>query len=274
MSINDFLTSKNVNLLWDVIKEDDLNKACTVEQLNQLKIFIQRTINEFFEKEIANTSSLKDMNKKYIMFVISYAHRNLLPKKTNVIDISNVEKPELVTFEDIKKDKKKNFELEFQKKQQEFTSALTYKKPETPNFSDKLDEPIYQSDTLVEKIILQRTKEEEIFKNNAPMNQEWIKPKETSIKKEKYISENPNLLKIENNIVTPLNDIIDLNTSKKHISWKDQETETINVFSKLKKIDYNEEIKNIKEEMKIMHTKIEELDKTMNNILVLLKEKK
>ena len=26
MSINDFLTTRNVNLLWDVIKEDDLNK--------------------------------------------------------------------------------------------------------------------------------------------------------------------------------------------------------------------------------------------------------
>jgi hypothetical protein len=253
---------------------------CTVEQLNQLKIFIQRTINEFFEKEKANTGSLKDINKKYIMFVISYAHRNLLIKKTNIIDISNVEKPELVTAEDIKKDRKNNFEIELQKKQQEFTNAVTYKIPETPNFSDKLDEPIYQSDTLMEKIILQRTKEEEIFKNNAPINQEWITPKETSIKKEKYISENPNLLniiKIENNIATPLNDIIDLNPSKKHISWKDQEieeNETINVFSKLKKIDYNEEIKNIKEEMKIMHTKIEELDKTMNNILALLKENK
>jgi hypothetical protein len=277
MSINDFLTSKNVNLLWDVIKEDDLNKMCTLEQLNQLKIFIQRTINEFFEKEKVNTLSLKDINKKYIMFVISYAHKNLLTKKTNIIDISNVEKPELVTFEDIKKDRKNNFELELQKKQEEFTNAVTYKKPETPNFSDKLDEPIYQSDTLMEKIILQRTKEEEIFKNSVPINQEWITPKETSIKKEKYISETLNFIKIENNIATPLNDIIDLNSSKKHISWKDQEieeNETINVFSKLKKIDNNEEIKNIKEEMKIMHTKIEELDKTMNNILVLLKETK
>jgi hypothetical protein len=277
MSINEFLTSQNVNLLWEVIKEDDINKLFTVEQLNKVKIYIQKTINEFFEKERINAASLKDINKKYIMFVISYAHKNLFIKNTNVIDISNVEKPELVTFEDIKKDRKNNFELELQKKQEEFTNAVTYKKPETPDFSDKLDEPIYQSDTLIEKIILQRNKEEEIFKNSIPINQEWITPKETSIKKEKYISENPNLIKIENNIASPLNDIIDLNSSKKHITWKDQEkeeTETMNVFSKLKKIDNNEEIKNIKEEMKIMHTKIEELDKTMNNILILLKETK
>ena len=112
------------------------------------------------------------------------------------------------------------------------------------------------------------------------------------IKKEKYISENPNLIKIESSITSPLKDIIDLNPSKKHITWKDQDQEldqdlnlkhdqdldkkedetTIHIFSKLKKIDTNEEIKNIKEEMKIMHTKIEELDKTMNNILALLKE--
>lgn len=283
MSINEFLTAKNVNLLWDVIKEDDTNKMFTVEQFNQLKLFIQKTLNDFFEKERANISSLKDLNKKYIIFVISYAHRHLLTRKTNVIDIGNVEKPQLITFEDIQNDRKNSFEQELQKKQQEFTNAITNKIPETPNFSDKLDVPIPQTDNIMERIIQQRTKEEEIFKNNAPINEEWITPKETSIKKEKYISESPNLIKIETNITTPLKDldIIDLNPSKKHITWEDQEqgNETINVFSKLKKIDSNEEtnilkedVKNIKEEMKIMHTKIDELDKTMNNLLALLKE--
>jgi hypothetical protein len=72
----------------------------------------------------------------------------------------------------------------------------------------------------MEKIILQRTKEEEIFKNSVPINQEWITPKETSIKKEKYIHETPNLIKIENNIASPLNDIIDL----KAVNWIVYET--------------------------------------------------
>ena len=286
MSTDDFLSTKNVNLLWEVIKEADVNKMSTVEQVNQLKTFIQSTLNEFFEKERLNVLSLKEMNKKYIIFVISYANKHLFTKKTktNVIDISNVEKQPLITVEDIKKDRQNNFEIEFQKKQQEFTNAISFKIPEKPNFSDNLDEPIYQSDLLIEKIIQQRNKEEEIFKNSSPINQEWITPKETSIKKEKYISENPNLIKIESSITSPLKDIIDLNPSKKHITWKDQDQEhdqdldkkedetTIHIFSKLKKIDTNEEIKNIKEEMKIMHTKIEELDKTMNNILALLKE--
>ena len=286
MSTDDFLSTKNVNLLWEVIKEADVNKMSTVEQVNQLKTFIQSTLNEFFEKERLNVLSLKEMNKKYIIFVISYANKHLFTKKTktNVIDISNVEKQPLITVEDIKKDRQNNFEIEFQKKQQEFTNAISFKIPEKPNFSDNLDEPIYQSDLLIEKIIQQRNKEEEIFKNSSPINQEWITPKETSIKKEKYISENPNLIKIESSITSPLKDIIDLNPSKKHITWKDQDQEhdqdldkkedetTIHIFSKLKKIDTNEEIKNIKEEMKIIHTKIEELDKTMNNILALLKE--
>jgi len=289
MSTNDFLSTKNVNLLWEVIKEADVNKMSTVEQVNELKTFIQSTLNEFFEKERLNVLSLKEMNKKYIIFVISYANKHLFTKKTktNVIDISNMEKQPLITVEDIKKDRQNNFEIEFQKKQQEFTNAISFKIPETPNFSDNLDEPIYQSDLLIEKIIQQRNKEEEIFKNSSSINQEWITPKETSIKKEKYISENPNLIKIESSITSPLKDIIDLNPSKKHITWKDQdlnlkhdqdldkkeeEETTIHIFSKLKKIDTNEEIKNIKEEMKIMHTKIEELDKTMNNILALLKE--
>ena len=286
MSTDDFLSTKIVNLWGEVIKEADVNKMSTVEQVNQLKTFIQSTLNEFFEKERLNVLSLKEMNKKYIIFVISYANKHLFTKKTktNVIDISNVEKQPLITVEDIKKDRQNNFEIEFQKKQQEFTNAISFKIPEKPNFSDNLDEPIYQSDLLIEKIIQQRNKEEEIFKNSSPINQEWITPKETSIKKEKYISENPNLIKIESSITSPLKDIIDLNPSKKHITWKDQDQEhdqdldkkedetTIHIFSKLKKIDTNEEIKNIKEEMKIMHTKIEELDKTMNNILALLKE--
>jgi hypothetical protein len=104
MSINDFLKSKNINLIWEVIQEDELIKTCTIEQSNQIKLFIQSTLNNFFENEKDNIS-LKEINKKYIIFIINNIHQNLLNKKSNIIDISSCPKPELVTFEDIKKDR-------------------------------------------------------------------------------------------------------------------------------------------------------------------------
>ena len=281
----------------------------SIEQFNQLKLFIQKTLNDFFEKERGNNASLKDLNKKYIIFVISYAHRHLLTKKTNVIDIDNVEKPQLITFEDIKNDRKNNFEQELQKKQQEFTNAIINKIPETPNFSDVLDKPLVESKSLVEKMVQQRMMEEEQFKNRVDANtynSTWIKPLETSIKKDKlsYSTPDTKYIKIENELLTPINEVIDLDSSnkntnninsnlknsnlknsnlKKHITWKEDINnenipeivqENINIFSKLKKIEKKDDYEDLKEEVKIIHTKLSELDNTINNILNWMKENK
>jgi hypothetical protein len=301
MSINDFLSSKNINLLWEVIKEEDEIKVCSTELVNHFKLFIQSTLHDFFEKEKSNIKQLKDMNKKYIIFIIQYI-RIYLKNKIPNNKLSYV-KDEISTFEDLNKERK-------------------------GIFAEIMDEPIQESNKLMDKIVKQRLMEEEIFKNSSDIqniDNNWIKPVETSIQKEKIQNMSTELknqnqsnfikyIKIEKEMNFPINEVIDLETSfksdtnsntndlkniflKKHISWKEDinnennveiyentqdaniktniiTSSDLNIFSKLKKIDKNIEVENVKEEMKMMHTKIEELDKTINNILVWIKENK
>lgn len=328
MSTNYFLSTKNINLLWEVIKEEDILQQCSIEYMNHFKLFIQSTLHEFYDKEKNNIPDLKEMNKKYIYFIIQYVHHylqnnNSVNKKKKDIYLKD-NKPELVTFEEIQKERTTKFDRELQEKQQEFSNAIKYNVPETPNFSDKLDQPIDEPISLMERIIQQRIIEEELFKNSSlgsgsesgsgrESNQHnWIKPQETSIKNEKTIyssyGSSIKYIKIEKEIIPDMKDIdiIDLNSSvknpeieffkkedsKKHISWKEdinnennlpsliEEYNSINVekemdiFSKFKKIEKKDDSGELKEEVKIIHTKLNELDNTINNILAWMKENK
>lgn len=308
MSIQDFQSTKNINLLWDVIKEEEILISCSTEVVNHFKLFIQSTLKDFYEQEKGSVSQLQQMNKKYIIYIVNYIHYFLKSKvpsnSKQTISISN-ETPEPVTFEDLQKERTSIFDKKLQEKQFEFTNAIKNKIPETPNFSDVLDKPLVESKSLVEKMVQQRMMEEEQFKNRVDENtyhSTWIKPVETSIKKDKlsYSTPDTKYIKIENELLTPINEVIDLDSSnkttnninsnlkgnsnlKKHITWKEDINneniseivqDNINIFSKLKKIEKKDDYDDLKEEVKIIHTKLSELDNTINNILNWMKENK
>jgi hypothetical protein len=342
-SINDFLTNNNFQLICEVVKEYELvsNNQRIMEQLN---LFIQQKMPEFYEVEKKNLHSLKEMNKKFIIYTINYINNYFSSQeyedpKSNVNVKSQHQsqvKAQLITFEEIQKERQSNFEKQLLEKQKDFSESIKINIPPTPNFSDNLDQPLSETEKLVEKMKQQRFLEEETFKNttlnmnsseNSNEKKNWLKSQETSIKKEKNVNNtntnnnannytnnsnvqlNPPIkyIKIENDILSygiEKKDIINLdsnnefyNGEKKHITWKDDNitiniNEENNIFSKLKKVNstpikkvseilennessnlIDEEVKILKDEMKTIHTKINELDQTMNNVLTYLKSK-
>jgi hypothetical protein len=155
------------------------------------------------------------------------------------------------------------FEKELNKKQEEFSNAMTIPVPPVPNFSDKLDEPMSEIELEIKKIQEQRKYDIEII-NNTNKNMQvssdanWLKSQETSIKNEK-------LSKINNNII-----------NNKHISWEDEQQiheeeideEEINIFGKLKKItnsnddnsvvpNYQLQIDDLKKEISALNEKLD-----------------
>ena len=162
--------------------------------------------------------------------------------------------------------------------------------PPTPDFSDKKDEPLSEIEVEVKRYMAQRNYDvEQLSKslnnnNDSQQASSWLKPQETSLKADKMPMHLPQLdknpikyIKIDNetniskNVIQ--NDMIDLTTKKKTISWatnlenekegeKDEKEEqtTFDIFSKLKMIqspNKKDEIGELKEEIKILHEKLD-----------------
>ena len=164
--------------------------------------------------------------------------------------------------------------------------------PPTPDFSDKKDEPLSEIEVEVKRYMAQRNYDvEQLSKslnnnnNDSQQASSWLKPQETSLKADKMplhlpqLDKNPiKYIKIDNdtniskNVIQ--NDMIDLTTKKKTISWatnlegekeyenqnEKEEQTTIDIFSKLKTIpspNKKDEIGELKEEIKILHEKLD-----------------
>jgi hypothetical protein len=248
MSINDFLTKGNVDLLWEVIIDDELFKNKPKELINQIGNMFAQNLRGFNESEKNNSNNLVNMNKKFIELILNRSYSII---NFNKNPIPPQKQKELITSTDLLSDRMSQFEKELSQKQTEFTNAMSLPVPPVPKFSDNnLDGPMGEMDLAIKKALEQRNYDiEQLNKTLSKSNQDssWLKSQETSVKSEKIIplnnvtqksnisnvskinssNLNTNTLKyikideetIENNIIKK--DIIDLN-QKKHITWKDE----------------------------------------------------
>ena len=253
MSINDFLTKGNVDLLWEVIIDDELFKNKPKELINQIGNMFAQNLRGFNESEKNNSNNLINMNKKFIELILNRSYSII---NVNKNPIPPQKQKELITSTDLLSDRMSQFEKELSQKQSEFTTAMSLPVPPVPKFSDNnLDGPMGEMDLAIKKALEQRNYDiEQLNKTLSKTNQDssWLKSQETSVKSEKLVplnnitqnlnksnvskinssnsntntNTNTNTLKyikidqetIENNIIKK--DIIDLN-QKKHITWKD-----------------------------------------------------
>jgi hypothetical protein len=272
-SVNNFLDKENVQLLWEVLIDEPLIKQlCTSEtkKNNLIRIF-ESNLNDFFISERYSCTNLIELNKKYIFLIVNAIMkittpnaRPVIPQNNNVktipetqqyrkIKIHPEEPKQSITYEDIHNDRIQYFEKEYNKKQEEFTNAMTLPVPPVPNFSDNVDEPTNDLESEIKKIQEQRNYDIEVINNN------WLKSQETSIKNEKFAV-----------------------ASNKHISWKDENvSEEINIFDKFKKITNNDlfnevindkntntqqmEINEIKKEIVALNEKLDLILQKLNN---------
>lgn len=241
MSINDFLTKANVDLLWEVIIDDDLFKNKPKELINQIGSMFTQNLRGFNEVEKNNSNNLINMNKKFIELILNRSYSII---NFNKNPIPPQKQKELITSTDLLSDRMTQFEKELSQKQSEFTTAMSLPVPPVPKFSDNnLDGPMGEMDLAIKKALEQRNYDiEQLNKTLSKSNQDssWLKSQETSVKSEKLMplnnvaqktnSSNLNIntneikyIKIDqetigNSIIKK--DIIDLN-QKKHITWKD-----------------------------------------------------
>jgi hypothetical protein len=306
MSINDFLTKQNVDLLWEVIIDDDLFKNKPKELINQIGSMFTQNLRGFNEAEKNNSNTLMTMNKKFIGLMLNRSYSIINSNKNS---IPPQKTKDLITSSELQTERISQFEKDLSQKQNEFTSAMTLPVPPVPKFSDNnSDEPIGEMELAIKKVLEQRNYDiEQVNKNlkNSNVDSSWLKPQETSLKSEKNplinkpnISSNSNssiqnkvkYIKIDNdNIENTIikKDIIDLGP-KKQISWEDENInlqmveEEINenklseddIFKKLKKIEPQmsepSNINIINNRMNILEDKLEGLNNKIDLILKLL----
>jgi hypothetical protein len=255
MSINDFLKKTNIDMLWEVISDVDVYKYLNHNNQNEVYNIFIGNIKDFYENEKRTNSLLVDLNKKYIMLIIKYI-KEKYPYKPNKIKIHDDESNSnkiLITYEEIHNDRNNQFERELNKHKEDFDNLNKLHIPDVPDFSDKdKDVPIREMDKIIKEIQSQRNYDiEEINRtyNHDPHVNNWLSPKETSLKNEKIpTQENHKVVQSEVKSVS-FGEITEIN-------------EEDNILSKLKftKRDSNEDrLKTLEIEIKNINNKIDSI---------------
>jgi hypothetical protein len=248
----EFITNENVEMLWEIIKENN------IQQINSQSLrerFIQE-IKAIYDKEKNKKIDLMKLNKEFItVFSQNIKNKTVIPQKNN-----------LVTFEEIHEDRISQFEKDLQLKKNDFEDSIKLKIPESPNFNDdSKDKPIKEMEQLIAKTLSQRNFEIEQINQNIDKKEveKWLKGEETSIKKEKEpIRGEIKYIKIGDPI-NDKNEAIDISLhQKKSISWDPTLDNDDSIFSKLKKKP--SEIDEIKEQINKINEKLDFIMEKLN----------
>jgi hypothetical protein len=234
-----FMQQENVEMLWDVLKDSVIYEFMPKDERVLFRQHVVENVRGFYNKEKTSnpTQNLMTMNKKFIELML-----NSLKQATPV---KQMQKPDaLYTAKHIQDDRQQQFERQLTQKKEEFDNAINVKAPPAPNFTDQLDKPISEMESLIAKAVAQRNYEmEQIHKlnSNNPASQQFLSAQDTSLKNEKQ-RDNDNALKqikiskedIGQKYVEP--NVIHLKAPTK-VPIKQQPLQQLdNLFLKLKKI--------------------------------------
>lgn len=228
MSIKEFLSEPNVQMLWEVLIDEDT----ILKDRRTQEIFV-KTLPEFYEREKSNKqTTLIGLNKQFISIMM-----NLLRQAPAQVTRTIPTKKISITQEELQNDRTTQFEQEFNKRQQEFTSAMAVPVPTTPVFSDNTkDEPLTELNMIIQRTIAERNLELDKFYKSANKAdaENWLKSAPTSIKEEKAIQKANALktIKIEKNDLNISLPSVELNdtssASSKQITWGNNTTIELN----------------------------------------------
>lgn len=248
-NLSQFTNKQNLKLLWDVLLDEININASNKTLISNIKTIFESNINPFTSRSNPNLN-IMELNKQFLSQVVLAVNRLFpnLKKEQNIQKITIF--PEIETennfepykIEDIQSLRQNEFEKEVEKKKIELDTYMTPNKPKELDFSNKiLDGKIKSMDSLIAEKLEQRNLEIEYLQNtnyNTTINEteNWLTPKETSVKNENINFFKKNINNTNNNINLTINEV-DQNKIKK-VSFEKEET-TINVFSKLKKQTFN-----------------------------------
>jgi hypothetical protein len=154
MSIKEFLSEPNVQMLWEVLIDEDT----ILKDRRTQEIFV-KTLPEFYEREKTNQTTLIGLNKQFISLML-----NLLRQAPTQVARTIPTKKILITQEELQNDRTTHFEQELNKKQQEFTNAMAVPVPTTPVFTDNTkDVPLTEMNMIIQRTIAERNLELDKF---------------------------------------------------------------------------------------------------------------
>jgi hypothetical protein len=267
-NVSQFSKKDNMNLLWDVLLDELHITSDNISLISNIKTVFESNINPFTSRANKN-AKIMELNKQFLSQVVLAVNRIFpqLKNEQNIkkITITNEEVFEPYKIEDIHASRQSNFEKEVERKRTDLENYMTPQKPSEPDFSyGNLDEKIKSMDSLIADKLSQRNLEIEQFQNSnyntsGIHSEQWLKPKETSVKAEKINLEQTNTnnrfkhINIENNIQLNTNDT-KLNKIQKNVSWDDNvninvnlEEPISNIFQKLKRNNTIQDIELINE---------------------------
>jgi hypothetical protein len=297
----EFITSENVELLWEIIMEEDIVKVIPKNRLNEFRQFYIGQVKQYSEYVVGRNTNipLVKINQDFITGFI----KKIQPAPQQQQQQSQPKTKELYTAEEIQTDKRSQFESELTRKQNEFKNAMTVPVPEIPKFGDQLDKPIGSAmDELIAKTLAERNYDVQMIQkqnaNGVANVEQFLKSQETSVKSAKpgynptpsVTQQQENQIKyikigddIDDNTLKTTN-VIDLSSpklerpDKKNVSWGNNEyqeyaeqnsTEIQNtLFSKLKYIaPNNNEVDGLKSEINELKSQITILNDKFDRLL-------
>lgn len=263
-----FTNKKNINLLWNVLLDEFKINNSNKKIIDDIKIVFESNIKLFITRINPNLN-IMELNKQFLSQVV-LAVNKLFPnfKNTNYSQQRNQEEnikritihPDEVDtinepykIEDIQASRQSEFDKNVEQKRADMENYMIPRKPKELDFSDKnTDNKITSMDSLIAEKMAQRNLEIEHINFDTSINTEnWLTPKETSVKNEKTMFENKNTIKnnensrlkhisidSNNNIKLSINETKELIQGQKRVSWNDsfeKKESTNNIFNKLKK---------------------------------------
>ena len=169
---------------------------------------------------------------------IKKTYTQQMPNKIRILEETPVK--EFITAEELHNERKSQFDKDLSRRQEEFENIISVKAPPVPNFLDKYeDKPIEEMDKIIKEMTAKRNYDVEQITKNSVVDDNWLKPQETSVKSEKITKDIQPInesrfkyLNIDNQQQSPI---------KKTVTWgnntenSDLEFEE-NIFRKLKKV--------------------------------------
>ena len=186
----DFITSENIEMIWEIILDDIKDRIKTQEQQANARGFFINQARIFFEREKSTQQGLMQMNKQFISQIMkSFNGQGQNPNQNQNQNQNQKQSKPIFKAEDIQAERLNAFERGLEEKKNDFLNAMTIPKPDAPNFSDNtLDAPIGGAmEELIARTLAQRNFEIEVLNKSSNKDdvEKWLKPTETSVKTEK-----------------------------------------------------------------------------------------
>ena len=276
-NIKNFLNSKNVSMLWEVLL-DELNinpNSSTI--LQNIKTVFDGNISLFTTKANPNMG-LMNLNKLFLNQVL-IAVNQLFPnlkqeQQMKLINISDEVIGEPYKVEDIHNARQTDFEKQVADKRNEFESSINQKKPQPVDFSDKVEPEmkIMEMEALIAETMAKRKFDIEQIQglnSNANANVNSLTNTLTNVKKPLIQAKTEKTVSFNDNVTLHIDDYENVNVNNinniNNINNKEPDIQP-SIFNKLKKTTPDTNLSEL-------NNKIDTLVAMMSKIVLLLEKR-